>query len=134
MIRLEHVDFPVECGENGGVNQGGATASNSSNGWRTTAECWSKVVGLLADSWKGAITTHRSRISSAASFELFARKPLDSTGPNVSSRYPCRSCFAASLLFEDRCPHHNFERDLPPLGHVFPHTCPRVPLSHLPPQ
>jgi len=54
MIRLEHVDFPVECGENGGVNQGGATASNSSNGWRTTAECWSKVVGLLADSWKGA--------------------------------------------------------------------------------
>ena len=44
-------------------------------------ECWSKVVGLYVGSRRVTITTHRSGLSSAASIEIFLRKPLDFIGP-----------------------------------------------------
>jgi len=45
-----------------------------------TEALW-KVVGLHVDSHRDTITTHRLGISSAASFEIFLRKPVDFTGP-----------------------------------------------------
>ena len=40
-----------------------------------------KVVGLYVGSRRVTITTHRSGISSAASIEIFLRKPMDFIGP-----------------------------------------------------